>query len=405
MRNKKKDILFLCQFFFPEYISSAMLPYQTACAYAKKGYKVGALCGFPKEYSECKVNLKEKINGIEIQRLRYLQLKRTNFLGRLINYFSFTGAVLFNIGKFREYKYVVVYSNPPILPIAAILAHVLFKIRIIFVAYDLYPEIAIKSNILREKSIICMVMNWINKHLYKSAYKVVALSNEMKKFIVKNRLIEPDRVCVIPNWDTTEKVEMSEEHKNIFSEEYKGKVVISYLGNMGTCQDIETLLKVIRYFKFDNRIQFLFAGHGNKKEKLQNIVQKEKLKNVKILDFLQGQDFVDALEISSCSIVSLEKGLVGLCVPSKTYSYIEAGVPIIAIMDECDITKDINKYGNGFMVKNGDAKALVENIMTLLDDKEKIQELQRLSNGIIKKIYNKENSLRKYGDILEIGRF
>ena len=29
--KKKKDILFLCQYFYPEYVSSATLPFDTAC--------------------------------------------------------------------------------------------------------------------------------------------------------------------------------------------------------------------------------------------------------------------------------------------------------------------------------------------------------------------------------------
>src|SRR5699024_601364 len=116
-----------------------------------------------------------------------------------------------------------------------------------------------------------------------------------------------------------------------------------------------------------------FAGHGNKKESLKEIVKREQLKSVKILDFLQGKDFEDALEISTCSVVSLEKGLAGLCVPSKTYSYIEAGIPIIAIMEESDITRDIQEYQNGFVFKQGDSNALSNVLRNLAYEKEYIK--------------------------------
>ena len=36
--KKKKDILFACQFFYPEYISSAQLPFDTAKALKAAGY-------------------------------------------------------------------------------------------------------------------------------------------------------------------------------------------------------------------------------------------------------------------------------------------------------------------------------------------------------------------------------
>lgn len=377
MKNrKKKDILFLCQFFYPEYVSSATLPFQTALAYAKAGYKVGALCGYPKEYSDKKVRLKEKIRGIEIKRLKYLQLERSNFLGRLINYFSFTFAALLNVWRMKDYKYVIVYSNPPVLPIVALLGDKLFHTKIIFVAYDLYPEIAIKTGVLDSGSIISKVMRWINKELYSKAYKVVALSSEMKEFMRKNRKIDPDKIVIIPNWDTTVRSK-NDGHKNRFEEEYKGKIVISYLGNMGTCQDMETLIGAIRELKDEPKIQFLFAGHGNKKENLKEIVKREQLKNVKILDFLQGKDFEDALEISTCSVVSLEKGLVGLCVPSKTYSYIEAGIPIIAIMEESDITRELKIHKNGIRIINGDERTIINFLLRLLNDLDFAQELKK----------------------------
>lgn len=44
----KKDILFLCQFFHPEYISSAQLPFDTAKALQKSGLSVDVLCGYQK---------------------------------------------------------------------------------------------------------------------------------------------------------------------------------------------------------------------------------------------------------------------------------------------------------------------------------------------------------------------
>ena len=47
----KKDILFLCQYFYPEHNSSATLPFDTAKYLAAAGFSVDALVGYPKEYS------------------------------------------------------------------------------------------------------------------------------------------------------------------------------------------------------------------------------------------------------------------------------------------------------------------------------------------------------------------
>ena len=199
--KKKKDILFLCQFFYPEYISSAQLPYDTVLALKEAGFSVDVLCGYPREYSEGgEIPVTENTDGISIRRLKYIQMDRKGFHGRIVNYFSFTMMVLLNLWRIAAYRAVVVYSNPPILPWIASWAKVLFGTKLIFVAYDLYPEVATVTNTLREGNMICRLMNHINHVVYRRADHVVALSSEMKDYIAANRPIAPEKVGVIPNW-------------------------------------------------------------------------------------------------------------------------------------------------------------------------------------------------------------
>lgn len=359
---KKKDILFLCQFFFPEYISSATLPYDTAVALKNAGYSVDALCGYPREYAQkTDVPLKEDVDGIHIHRLKYIQLNRKGFLSRLVNYFSFTFMVFLQLFKMAKYRAVVVYSNPPILPWIASWAKVLFGTKLVFVAYDLYPEVATETDTLRQGSLICRLMDHINQCVYRRADAVVALSSEMKDFIVKNRPIDGERVVPIPNWYADKGALPLDKTDNRFAEITGGRFVVSYFGNMGTVQDMQTILDAILLLKDDPNIFFLFAGHGNKMEKLKEDVEKARVSNIRIYDFLHGKDFQDALQISNCALVCLEKGLTGLCVPSKTYSYMMQGIPLLAIMDEGDIVSDV-KAGAGRWVRNGEAEKLARTV-------------------------------------------
>ena len=199
--KKKRDILFLCQFFYPEYISSAQLPYDTVLALRDAGFSVGALCGYPREYAEGgKVPTKEDADGIHIHRLKYIQTGRAGFLGRIVNYFSFTFHVLLHLPEIGKYRAVVVYSNPPILPWIASWAKSLFGTKLVFVSYDLYPEVATVTDTLREGSMICRLMNHINKCVFRRADRVVALSSEQKNCILRTRNAVDELVTVIPNW-------------------------------------------------------------------------------------------------------------------------------------------------------------------------------------------------------------
>ena len=391
----KKDILFLCQFFHPEYISSAQLPYDTVLALQEAGFSVDVLCGYPREYSKGgQIPLKEEVNGIRIHRLKYIQLDRSGFLGRIVNYFSFTFMVLLHLLKLANYKAVVVYSNPPILPWIASWAKALFGTKLVFVAYDLYPEVATVTNTLREGNLICRLMNHINKCVFRRADHVVALSTEMKDYIASHRPIPAEKVTVIPNWYADGGMVAHSREENRFAETVGDRFVVSYFGNMGTMQDMDTILGAIRQLQKDN-VYFLFAGHGNKMEALKRIVSEENIENTKIFDFLHGQDFKDALAISDCALISLEKGATGLCCPSKTYSYMMQGLPLLAIMDEGDIVRDI-EAGAGMWVRNGESEKLAEAIRSMAADHQRHEAMRRTCREIYLKNYTTEICTQKY---------
>lgn len=405
--SRKKDILFLCQFFYPEYISSATLPYDTAVTLNQNGFSVSVFCGYPKEYSNGgKIALNEDYKGIEIRRFKYLQMNRSNFLGRLVNYISFTVSVSTSFFSIRKYESIIVYSNPPILPIVASIASKVFKTKIIFVCYDIYPEIAIRTKSISENGIISRTMKLINRSLFGNVNKVVAISHDMKKFLLNHKSqLNDNQIVVIPNWFEDKPIQNIEvSYSNPLFEKIisKNRFIVSYFGNMGTAQDLDTLIEAMRILKDDSEIVFLFAGHGNKLPLLKGVVAKEDLKNVFIYEFLHGDDFQDALNISDVFVVSLEVGLTGLAVPSKTYSYMMAGKPIISIMSkDSDISRDIVDNEAGFSIEVGDVSSLISAIKSFRDNKEKTVIMGANARRLFLNKYTKEKSTLRYVEMMK----
>lgn len=398
----RDDVLMLCQFFAPEYVSSATLPFDTASALSDAGLKVGVLCGYPKEYSDKKHPPKvETVNGIKIRRVKYMQLGRKGVIGRVVNYFSFTASVFLHLRELKKYKMVMVYSNPPVLPLLASWAKRLYGTKFIFVAYDIYPEMPITTRSIRENGFIHKIMNYVNAEAYENADAVVALSQEMKDFILSHRKINAGKVEVIPNWYADETDSFHEAAAgNAYYEKCKDKFVVSYLGNMGICQDMDTILETIRRLRQESHIQFLFAGHGNKMQKLKNAIELEHLENVTVYDFLQGKDYHDILEISDCALVSLTEGLTGLCSPSKVYSYYMAGIPVIAIIGESDIGRDIDKYKTGFRISNGESGKLADHICQIWQNEILRLEMKKNCVALFREKYTASICTRKYVEII-----
>lgn len=401
-KNKKKDVLFLLQYFYPQYITSATLPFDVAKACSDSGHTVDVICGYPKVYcnNSQRIAKKENIDGINIKRLDYIQTNKASKIGRIINFFSFTVAVFMNLPVMKNYKSIVVFSDPPVLPIVAGIASKLFGVKLVFVTYDIYPEVAINIGSISEKGFIAKFMTVINNFVYKQANAVIALSNEMKNFIVKNRPVDESNVVVIPNWykDLFEGFEKNKSNK--YSDIVNNRLVVSYLGNMGLAQDVDTMLDAMIKLKDDENVCFLIAGHGCKSHYLKNEIEKNSVKNAYFYDFLLGDDYLDALRISDCAVLSLEKNLTGLGVPSKTYSYMMQGLFIFAIIENSDIANDM-RLGAGVQIKNGDSESLAENIKKLYADPQFLHSAREKSRDIYLKNYTTELCVSQYVDVID----
>ncbi|MBQ7446033.1 MAG: glycosyltransferase family 4 protein [Clostridia bacterium] len=357
----KKDVLFICQFYSPEYVTSAELAADTCRGMASAGLSVDVLCGYPGEYigEKEKVPTKETEGGVNIKRLRYIHSSRKSVFGRLLNYFSFYFAVLMRLFSMGKYRVVAAYSNPPMVTNILNLASKLFKVKTVFIAHDVYPEIAVKTGKTGENSLMAKTMRRINGKLSKNLDGVICISEEMADFFEKERDISRDRIAYIPNW-----------HRDLYDGEKEkadgSPFVCGYLGNMGICQDMETVVSAIEKQKDSEEISYVFAGHGTKAEDIRSRLSGAA--NVKNLGFLRGKEFSDTLGGCDACVVSLEPGLGGLCAPSKVYSYYMMGKPVIAVTDEKDIGADIEKYNCGIVVKNGDAEGFYAAVKRLAGD-------------------------------------
>lgn len=388
----------MCQFSYPEYNSSATLPFDTAKYLTSQGNQVDVMCGYPKEYNRAgKVPNRETVSGVNIHRLHYVQLKRVGKLGRLINYFSYTASALFHILEMRKYDAIICYSNPPVLPAVAMLASRLYGVKVIFVAYDVYPEVAYASGSLSKGSIVDKVMRWLNHITYKNAAAVVALTDEMKEFLLLNRPeLDAERVFVIPNWAHESKCEATPSMYKRFGYQEE-QFIVSYFGNMGICQEMNTLIETARQLRENEKVRFLIAGHGSKKEQIESYVHEHNLSNVQILDFLTGEEFEQALAISSCCVVSLEPGLKGMCAPSKYYSYLQSGHVVIAITErDCYLAKEVENEQIGCATEIGNVDGLCDWIVNIEKEPNLTGAMGEKAMKLYEQSYKKEIAMYKY---------
>lgn len=358
----RKDVLFLCQFFYPQRISSAVLPFETARELASRGLSVDALVGG----ADVHAPKRETVDSVGITRLCYFHPKRGGLAGKLIGYLSFAIAALGSVRKIGRYRSVVVYTNPPVLPLAALLAKRRFGTKLIFVVYDVYPEIAVAVGAASPRGLLARCMNRLNRALYSEADCVIALTDEMRAYLLAHRpQLSAERIVTIENWATEAPQRAQQETER--SEEMK----VSYVGNIGPCQEFDTLLQAAELLREDSRIRFCIAGDGSKASALVQKIRRRNLPNVTFLGKPSEADLRDVLCKTDCAVIGLQKGMVGLCAPSKYYNHLRFGHPILAVAErESQMCREIRAADIGRCTAPDDGEALRNAIVELAENAE-----------------------------------
>ena len=396
-----KNVLIVSEYFYPENISTGILPYELAQEIAENGYNAKVLTGFPNEYlkstSEYLVKKAEILNGIEIRRIKYPRFNKQKKIGRIFNYLSFCFAILLNISKFKRIDLCLVYTNPPLLPFIVALIKKIHKYKMFLVMYDVYPDAAIKSGVIREKSFLAKVFASANKYAMNTAEKIIALSNECKKYLVVNKNISPSNIVVIPNWYSKQKI----------CRNYHSTLNIVYGGNMGIMQDMDSIKQIVFAFRKNENVRFLFCGHGNKKEDFDNFIRSNNIRNCELIGYIEKSKYDNLLDKADLAFVSLEKFAHGLGSPSKAYSYLSKGIPLIVVMNkEADIYKDVKDFDCGVLAD--DLNDAINGINGILSKEIDLNILKKNAVSLFNKKYEKKLVCKEYikqiDETLEVSR-
>ena len=157
--------------------------------------------------------------------------------------------------------------------------------------------------------------------------------------------------------------------------------------------------------KENEKVRFLFVGHGSKKAAIEARIKEQNLTNAQMIDFLTGEAFEQAVAISSVCVVSLEKGLRGMCAPSKFYSYLQGGKPIIGIVERGSyIANEIEQRQIGKAIGIGDSEKLRRIISEMANSEEKVKVMGMRSKCVYEGEYTQEIALSKYGKITTFAR-
>jgi len=145
--------------------------------------------------------------------------------------------------------------------------------------------------------------------------------------------------------------------------------VVGYMGNMGRFHDMETIMEVARRLEGERDVAFVIAGDGHKKKWVLDYVKRHTLTSCQVHPSIDAERYPSALACAHVGLVSLSAGQEGLSVPSKTFTLMAAGIPVVAVMPAaCEIARIVEEVECGLVVAPSDVEGLAGALLRLRGD-------------------------------------
>ena len=338
-------------------------------------------------------------NGVKISRVWLPSVKRANFAFRLVQFVCYQiGAVW---AEFNQKYDVVIAANPGLwiwLPFA-------YYVRLrhkpaLFSVHDVYPDVGVTLGVFRNKSIISVIA-WLERYCLNGS-RIVRILSESFRPGLRNLGTPDSKMALIYDWVDTDLIQPLSKN-NRFAQENKltDRFVVLYAGNIGLSQGLENVLAAAEQLTGQTDIQFLFIGDGPGREPLIAQARSRKLTNVQFLPFQPRNCLPEVLGSADVSLVVLRKGIGTGSLPSKTFSILASGRPVIASVDEQSETWNlIQKAHAGLCIEPENPSELGKAILILRNDNKLREQLGKNGRLWAEKWHSPESATTQFEELL-----
>lgn len=311
---------------------------------------------------------REVCNGIDITRVWVPSVNRARLGLRLMTFVIYQ--LLSTIAGLRRSYDLVLAGNPALevfLPFLVLA--VLRRKPAIFSVHDLYPQVGVKLGVFRHRWVVSLVQALEDFCLRRAA--CVRVLSEGFRQAIRARGVADSKILLIWDWLDPDFIRPMP-RANPFSIHWglDRSFVVMYAGNMGLSQGLESVLSAAAVLSVQPEIQVVLVGDGAGRTALQERALSSGLTNVRFLPFQRPQTLPLVLASADVSLVCLKRGVSADSVPSKFYSILASGRPVVASVDrESDTYHLVQTARCGLCVEPEDPQALASAILSLHRDK------------------------------------
>lgn len=252
---------------------------------------------------------------------------------------------------------------------------------LVYEVHDLWPLSPMSLGKLSKWHPFIMWVQWAEDTAYRVSHHVVSMLPQTLSYM-KSRGLRPEKWSYVPNgvdlgqWDMVEPLPAALA-SGLDKLRWLNRPLLAYTGSHGVANALDPLLDAAALLA--GEVEILLLGHGPEKERLQQRVQAEGLKNIHFWESIPKKyipAFLQAVDIAYIGWLPEPLYRFGIS-PNKLMDYMMAGKPIVhSVLAGNDLVQEAQC---GISVPPCDAQAIAEAIRTL--SRMSAQERQTLGNN------------------------
>lgn len=245
-----------------------------------------------------------------------------------------------------------------------------FKCPFYLIQTDFIWQDAVAFGYFGKNNPIALYYRFWEKKMFKEANYIGCPTKGNVEFIKHYYpKIEEKRFDFLPFWAN----EITVKQDNTLKEQLglEDKFVVVYGGSVGAAQRIEHIVELAEACKEYEDIAFVILGKGAYLNVIKGMSNEKKLTNVVFKDFLPQDQYLAFLASCDVGLIILNEKMASPNFPSKSLSYLNMKVPILAALDH---TTDFGMYllenNAGLWGYSDDIPTLKERLLSYYNSKE-----------------------------------
>ena len=209
-----------------------------------------------------------------------------------------------------------------------------YQSNLYLILRDIFPQNAVDLGMMKKGR---MLYNFFRKKehlLYELVDQIGCMSQGNIDYVMRhNPKVKVRKLHLLPNWQ--KEIPQFSGDKEALRKKYSfdDNFVIIFGGNIGLPQKLENILAVAELFQPEDKVLFFIVGQGTEKAKIEKLIQEKNIQNVVIKNSLPREDYQNIISVADCGLISLHENFTIPNIPSKSLSYFNARIPVLAAID------------------------------------------------------------------------